>query len=195
MKRHVFSLFLMGLLIFGLSETSFAEPPLTSVAQVTTEKGPLNMRKNPDAKANVLERIPNRSLVLVVSQGDDFWEITYENQTGYAMCQYLALTDYTPDVLSYQVLYRNNQGDAVVALKQQLCALGYYREGSNMNNDYNETCIERVKMFQRQNGLNEDGIASPAMQAVLYSGSAIANAEALPAASSNSYFIADTSST
>lgn len=195
MKRRVISLFLIGLLIIGLSEISFAEPQQTSVAQVTTEKGPLNMRKSPDSKAGVMERIPNRSLVLVVSQGDDFWEVTYENQTGYAMCQYLVMTDYTPDVLNYKVLYRNNQGDDVITLKQQLCLLGYYREGSNMNNNYNETCIERVKMFQRQNGLNEDGIATPEMQAVLYSSNAIANAEALPAPKSNSYFIADTSST
>ncbi len=193
MKRLMlwFALLLMCAGLFGAG--SGEELATLGIAQVTTEKGTLNLRNQPDASAAILERIPNRSLVRVLSQGDTFWQVQYDSVIGYAMCSYLTMTDYTQDVLAYRLLYRSNTGDDVLALKQRLLALGYYREGSKMNNIYNETCVERIKMFQRQNGLKEDGIASPAVQAALYGPSALANAEPLPKAVASGYVISTAS--
>lgn len=189
MKRILswFVLFMISICFFeiGLSE----DEAVIGIAQVTTEKGTLNLRKNPDSKSTIVERIPNHSLVCVLSEGDEYWEIQYNSETGYSLCSYLRMTDFTEDVLDYRLLYRDNVGDDVLAIKQRLLELGYYREGSNMNNVYNETCVERVKMFQRQNGLNEDGIASSAVQAALYSTSAIVNAEPLPKAIASGFVI------
>ena len=164
------------------------------IAQVTTEVGPLNMRNQPEAGATILLRIPNRSLVTVISQDDVFWEITYGDTHGYAMHEFLTMTDYTEDILHYQVLYRGNSGDDVLAIKERLLELGYYREGSTMNNNYNATCVARMMMFQRQNGLTENGIATAEAQAKLFSDSAAANAEELPKVMTSSYIVSSSSS-
>ncbi len=168
--------------------------PAESVAQVTTGQGPLNLRKSPQSNATVLERIPNRSLVAVLSQGEEYWEVQYGDTQGYAMCAFLTMTDYTQDVLNYRLLYRGNAGDDVLALKNRLLELGYYRSGSTMNDQYNETCVERLKMFQEQNGLNVDGIASAAVQATLFSDSAAVNTQELPKPKTSGYVIASSSS-
>jgi uncharacterized protein YgiM (DUF1202 family) len=164
------------------------------IAQVTTEVGPLNMRIQPKSGAKVLIRIPNRSLVSVIAQGDVFWEIEYGDYHGYAVCEFLTTTDYTPDILEYEVLYRGNMGDDVRAIKERLLELGYYRAGSTMNNNYNATCVARMMMFQRQNGLNENGIATAEVQAKLFSDSAVANAEELPVVKSSGYVVSSSSS-
>ena len=188
---HWFALLIICLCLFG---TGLGEEQATvGIAQVTTEKGTLNLRKKPDSKAAILERIPNHSLVRVISEGDIYWQVQYESEIGFAMCSYLTMTDFTEDVLNYRLLYRNNVGDDVLAIKQRLLDLGYYREGSNMNNVYNETCVERVKMFQRQNGLNEDGIASSAVQTALFASTATVNTEPLPKAVASGFVIASAS--
>ncbi len=160
-----------------------------SIAQVTTEVGPLNLRNQANAGATILARIPNRSLVTVLAQGEVFWEIAYGDYRGYAMREYLTMTEYTPDILNYRLLYRGNTGSDVVALKERLMELGYYRAGSNMNESYNQTCIDRVMMFQRQNGLNVDGMATAEVQAKLFAANAIVNTEELPKVKTNSFIV------
>ncbi|NLI22703.1 MAG: hypothetical protein GX418_14295 [Clostridiales bacterium] len=193
MKRFLNALVLLAFCI-GLYGTGLGEGQATlGVAQVTTEKGTLNLRKEPDGKATILERIPNHSLVRVLSKGDAYWQVQYETETGYAVCDFLTMTDYAEDVLAYRLLYRNNVGDDVLAVKQRLLELGYYREGSTMNNVYNETCVERIKLFQRQNGLKEDGIASAVVQAALFGPSAVSNAEPLPKAVASGFVISSSS--
>ena len=49
-----------------------------------------------------------------------------------------------------------------------------------MTNRYNDTLVGRVKMFQRQNGFEETGIATPDMQVLLFSEDAKVNEEPLP---------------
>lgn len=183
------------LLLFGFwsaASSEAGELDLSSlpVAQVTTEKGPLNLREAPDDRAEVLERIPNQSLVSVIDQGDVFWKVQYGNTQGYAMRKFLTMTDYAQDILSYRLLYRGNRGEDVLSLKERLMELGYYRAGSSMTDDYNDTCVERVKMFQRQNGLDENGIATAGVQAKLFSDTAAANAEELPKSVRLGYVVA-----
>ena len=169
-----------GVLNAALSDQGDIDPPSPPVAQVSTEKGPLNLREAPDVRAATLVRIPNRSLVSVIAQEDAFWKIQYGDTQGYAMREFLTMTDYTQDILNYRVLYRGNRGQDVLSLKERLMELGYYRAGSAMGDDYNDICVERVKLFQRQNGFNQDGIATADVQAKLFSDLAVANAEKLP---------------
>ena len=170
------------------------EQPTGEIAQVTTEVGPLNLRSKPDGGSTVLMRIPNRSLVTVISQSDGYWEIAYNNTQGYAASEFLTMTEYTADILLYRLLYRGNQGSDVIALKERLMTLGYYKDGSTMNNNYNETCVDRVKLFQRQNGLKEDGIATAEVQAKLFSDTATVNTEPLPAPKPSGYVVASSGS-
>ena len=61
-----------------------------------------------------------------------------------------------------------SRGDEVKALKERLQALGYYKAG-NITRQYTEDTAERVRRFQRANGLPETGEADEATQERLYS--------------------------
>lgn len=69
-----------------------------------------------------------------------------------------------------------------MAMKQRLLQLGYFREGGTLTDEYNDTCAERIRIFQRGNGLEEDGGAKQMLQHLLYSPQAKANTEPLPQA-------------
>lgn len=62
-----------------------------------------------------------------------------------------------------------------------MAELGYYRKGSKLTNRYNETLAEGIRLFQRVNGLEENGVATPRVLALLYSEEALVNTEPLPA--------------
>lgn len=183
----------MALLLLCLAATALGEVTVSAVAQVTTEKGTLNLRQQPDAKGKIVERIPNHSLVQVVSQGDDFCEIQYGDADGYVDSDFLTMTAYSQDALQYRVLFRGNQGADVLALKQRLLDLGYYHMGGTITNTYNDICSDRVKMFERVNSIKEDGIATPAVQALLFSDAAQVNTESLPPPQSNGFVVAASS--
>ena len=69
-----------------------------------------------------------------------------------------------------------------MAMKQRLLKLGYFRESDTLTDEYNDTCAERIRIFRRVNGLEEDGSAKQMLQCLLYSPQAKANPEPLPQA-------------
>ena len=80
------------------------------------------------------------------------------------------------------MLNKGDKGDDVLALKKRLQELGYIRNGSKTTDVYNDVAIERVKLFQRQTGMTEDGIASQELQAYLFSDKAPVCGQVLPKA-------------
>ena len=153
------------------------------IVEVCTEKGPLKLRRAPDSDARILAEMPRGSLATAQKHDDRWYRLVYDGLEGYAMAEFLTPHgDLSPDVLNYHTLQNGDCGEEVTALKQRLSELGYYREGSKMTNRFNDTLIQRVKMFQRQHGLEEDGVATPALQALLFSDGAQANTEPLPEA-------------
>lgn len=52
----------------------------------------------------------------------------------------------------------NDKGDVVKSLKKRLQTLGYYRSSSGFDDEYNQTMVERVRQFQKNNALEETGI-------------------------------------
>lgn len=62
-------------------------------AKVKTPSGPLNMRAEPDTRAKLLDRVPNKATVTYDGKVDDAWsKITYRGRTGYVQTIYLNLT-------------------------------------------------------------------------------------------------------
>ena len=51
--------------------------------------------------------------------------------------------------------------------------LGYFTSYQNLSESYNAVMAERVKWFQRLNGLAETGVATPELQGLIYSSSAV----------------------
>ncbi len=64
-------------------------PPVGLSATVTTEKGSLNLRREPKNSAKVLCTIPQYDQVVVLDKGDTWCRVVYEGIQGYAMTKYL----------------------------------------------------------------------------------------------------------
>ena len=176
-------LFLQGM---ALAQQEQAD---TQVAQVTTEKGLLNIRKDASASSGIACKLSNGTLVLVLEEGEDFCKISVDGKEGYAKTTFLTFVHVPPEALTYRHLKKNDSGDEVLALKQRLTELGYYRKGATITNVYNDTCAQRIRIFQRVHGLEEDGAASQMLQYLLFSPEAKENTEDLPKAPRSSGFI------
>ena len=78
---------------------------------------------------------------------------------------------YAGDTTVYTDLSEGDEGDAVTALQERLIELGYASGAGDGN--YGEQTTAAIRMFQRYNNLEETGIATAQVQAVLFSPTAI----------------------
>lgn len=62
-----------------------------ATAQVTTEKGSLNLRADPRAGARIVMTIPRHAYVNVYQMDDDWCAVTYEGTPGYVMTKFLTI--------------------------------------------------------------------------------------------------------
>jgi len=60
----------------------------------------------------------------------------------------------------YRTLKKDDTGADVLMLKERMYYLGYFNT-LNLSDQYNNTMIKRIKMLQKNNGLEETGIAPP----------------------------------
>ncbi len=60
-------------------------------ASVTTDKGSLNLRREPKSSAKVLCAIPQYDQVVVLEEGETWCKVVYEGIQGYAMTQFLSI--------------------------------------------------------------------------------------------------------
>ena len=73
------------------------------------------------------------------------------------------------------IMQPGEANDEVLNMKERLQELGYFRSGAELSNQYNDTCAERVKLFQQVNGLAGTGMVDEQTLTLLYSDTAIAN--------------------
>ncbi|MGI6182710.1 MAG: peptidoglycan-binding domain-containing protein [Candidatus Fimadaptatus sp.] len=71
----------------------------------------------------------------------------------------------------YDVLERNDKGEAVEAMQERLAELGYYDE--RVDGKFDNDTVKSLKQFEKKNGLANDGVASAYDQAILFSSGAI----------------------
>lgn len=79
---------------------------------------------------------------------------------------------------AFNLLPVSKEGDAddvVLRMKKRLQELGYFRSGVELSNRYNDTCVERVALFQQVNDVPETGIMDEQTYALLFSDNAKAN--------------------
>lgn len=72
----------------------------------------------------------------------------------------------------YRTLKKGDEGKDVLALKKAMYWLGYFAT-ENVSDQYNGTTVERVMMLQKNNGMEETGIATPELQELVFSGNAV----------------------
>jgi len=73
----------------------------------------------------------------------------------------------------YKPLSQGDKGADVLKMKLRMQELGYFRKGTEVSETYTEKCTDRVKDFQKNNGLPATGIADEETLRVLYSDSAV----------------------
>lgn len=81
----------------------------------------------------------------------------------------------TPDPAAegaYTTIERGQSGDAVLALQQRLTELGYYT--GKLSGKMDSATQLAFKKFEKANGFNANGVASPEEQVVLFSADAVA---------------------
>lgn len=76
------------------------------------------------------------------------------------------------EIAKYKTLKPGMNDPDVARLKERMYELGYFNNRT-VNNNFTETTAEYVKEFQRVNGLEVTGIATPEMQALFFSEYAI----------------------
>jgi len=72
----------------------------------------------------------------------------------------------------YRTLQVGDEGRDVQQLKTAMYWLGYFKD-KNVSDSFNSLTAERVKLLQKNNGLEETGVADPALQELIYSGNCV----------------------
>ena len=181
MKRVLFFTVFLAM-AFMLVSFSEAEEKTEIIAKITTEnRGPLKLREKESRKSQVLTEIPNGACVLVTEEGETWCRVIYQGLEGYCMTEFLSfLREADPSMLEYRVLKNGDKGEDVLTLKKRMKELGYLRSAAQLTDTYTDLTAERVILFQRQVGMAEDGIASPELQAYLFSDKAPSCTQPLP---------------
>ncbi len=107
----------------------------------------------------------------VQGKGEVMGPVSYQDSTVPAI-SCAELTE-----LKYEPLHSGDNKKEVLEMKTRMQELGYFKAGASLSESYNGTCVERVKMFQQQNGLPATGEADSETLALLYSDAAKPNAK------------------
>ena len=72
------------------------------------------------------------------------------------------------DGTAYRTLQRNMSGEDVLRLKQRMQALGFFNADAALSDGYNSTMEYKVKQYQNALGVKATGIATPQLQALIF---------------------------
>lgn len=91
MKKHF-----LAVLMLAAALWAFALAAAADQARVITPGGPVNMRKTADDKGRIVVSVPNRSMVEVTEEGDEWCAVTYKKKHGYIRTEFLRLPGNLP---------------------------------------------------------------------------------------------------
>jgi peptidoglycan hydrolase-like protein with peptidoglycan-binding domain len=78
----------------------------------------------------------------------------------------------TIDVSKYSALKIGDDGEDVLNIRKRLYALGFFSSAPTQT-EFTQGLTDKIKEFQKANGLKVDGIASPMLQGLLFSSDAV----------------------
>ncbi|MBQ4075372.1 MAG: peptidoglycan-binding protein [Clostridia bacterium] len=138
----------------------------------------VNLRKGPSVDTSRLATVSKGAEITVLAMEGDFLKINYNGKTGYVMAQYVNVpTQYMPgkDLTGdsaaqqhYAYLQYGVNSKYVSLLKQALNELGFYSGAYTEN--FDSSLVSALKKFQKQNGIRQDGVATPEVQKLIYEG-------------------------
>ena len=139
----------------------------------------LNVRKGPGTGHKIVGRVTHGTQVEVLGASGSWSQIRTESLEGYVMTTYLKMIEATATpapsetpALDGETLSYGSSGEAVKALQRRLKELGYF--DGEIGGNYLAKTQEAVQAFQRANGLNPDGVATPELQKLIFGAQATA---------------------
>ena len=76
--------------VSGYVSASYIEPAEQATAYVKTSGSNLYLRDEPSTDGNILDKIPNGTMVVIIEYSSDWCYIEYNGTYGYASTQYLS---------------------------------------------------------------------------------------------------------
>ena len=150
-----------------------APPAISEYPYDTTVIDFVKLRKVAETEGEVILTIPAGSVVTVYDRtSNGFVKVKYDGKTGYCVDTHINLANIPaptpqPGAEKYTELKNGSEGAAVTALQSALEELGYLEE-EEVDGKFGEKTEEALKLFQKRNGLTQDGIASQDLQLKLY---------------------------
>lgn len=150
-----------------------APPAISEYPYDTTVIDYVKLRKVAETEGEVILTIPAGSVVTVYDRtSNGFVKVKYDGKTGYCVDTHINLANIPaptpqPGAEKYTELKNGSEGAAVTALQSALEELGYLEE-EEVDGKFGAKTEEALKLFQKRNGLTQDGIASQDLQLKLY---------------------------
>ena len=150
-----------------------APPAISEYPYDTTVIDYVKLRKVAEAEGEVILTIPAGSVVTVYDRtSNGFVKVKYDGKTGYCVETHINLANIPaptpqPGAEKYTELKNGSEGAAVTALQSALAELGYLEE-EDVDGKFGSKTEDALKVFQKRNGLAQDGIASQDLQLKLY---------------------------
>ena len=150
-----------------------APPAISEYPYDTTVIDYVKLRKVAQTEGEVILTIPAGSVVTVYDRtSNGFAKVKYDGKTGYCVDTHINLANIPaptpqPGAEKYTELKNGSEGAAVTALQSALAELGYLEE-EDVDGKFGSKTEDALKVFQKRNGLTQDGIASQDLQLKLY---------------------------
>ncbi len=80
-----------------------------------------------------------------------------------------------PPSIAAATYKEGDDSNLILQIKQKMQQLGYFKENADLSGKYNSTMVERIKQFQKNNGLSQTGIIDNAFLSALYGPLAVKN--------------------
>lgn len=153
---------------------------VTSYPYETTTLARVKLRKTAEEDATVLIVVPKGALLTVYDvTSTGFAKAKYAGRTGYVKTPFLimaniptptpvAMATESPEAARYTTLQTASTGSHVRALQEALTELYFYT--AKVDSKFGLGTKNAVLAFEKQNKLEQDGIADGAMQLLLYEG-------------------------
>lgn len=141
----------------------------------------VKLRKTAEAEGDVIRMLLAGSMVEVLDRtSNGFAKVKAEGKTGYVVDTHINLADIpaptpvptatpAPGSEHFVELSKGSSGSAVTALQTVLAELGYMQE-KQIDGKFGSSTESALKTFQKRNGRTQDGVATPALQAYIYTG-------------------------
>ena len=145
---------------------------------ITYTLASVNLRKGPSTDTTRLATLSKGVEITVLEMDGDYLKVTYNGKTGYVMAQYVQVpTQYLPgkDLTGdseaqqhYPYLQYGMNSKHAALLKQALNELGFY--SGAYTEAFDSALVSSLKKFQKQNGIRQDGVATPEVQQLIFEG-------------------------